>query len=484
MHFLKKSAILSLALFASAAAFAQEACVPNLVSILEQQADQRAFIRGKFARIEPQAQRAFTNLENLAARGEFNQILPENLLLGVIADEEMLVYVRNLDWLLGRLNDRGTLPADTREAVAQAARELLSGADLKVPPATVEARIAEYVAAPNARSLRRLLGDMEFDEVQTLMHGGDPLHPSPDSLVGRYLQESGAQTVIRSFSQSTEAAGPQGPQRLVIAISTASMPLYKKYFDRPELLIHTHAPNQGTLYFAHNGRAGSYANNGSFANPLVVAADDAKAVRFPSVGSIWPSILLKSTEGQRALQTFRLGSSSLGAWAQRPWDFGLDYCAKGGYTSCTHWFGNLPIGDRLVREYAFPGNVDRWVGNAVWERMPNEVQGNLEGRIQVLGNYDPNQLNIDPTNTLDALAKEKIRALVARVWKPAQGNEQLADVLGLRPHNLRGEFANPGWVAITLTGAAPQERVPFVFLSTADHRTPIAVDFPTQISAH
>jgi hypothetical protein len=484
MQLLKKSFFVFLIANFSLSALAQEACIPNLVSLLDQQADRQAFIRGKVARLEPQAQRAFTGLEALLARGEFNQLLPENLVLDVIADEEMLLYVRNLDWLLGRLNDRGTLPADTREALAQAARELLSGSDLKVPPSTVEARIAQFLQAPDARSMRRLLGDMELDEIQLLVHGGNPLNPSADSLLGRYIQETGAATLVRSFSQDATPNGPQGPQRLVLAMSAESMPVYKKYFDRPEFLIHAHAPGQGTLQFAHNGRVGTYANNQSYADPLNTLANSAtppgNATRLPSTGSVWPHIVLKSTEGQRATQVFRLGSSQHGTLAQRPWEMNNGYCAAGGYTSCTHWIGNLPLGDRQVTEYTFPGYVDTYAGNTQWAGRPGEVMGNIEGRTQELRAYDANAI----ATSYQGIDSEKFRALVSRVWKAPAGNQQLADLLGLRANNLRGEFASPGYVGVTLTGAAPAERVPFVFLSTVDHRQPIPVDFPTQMRAY
>ena len=163
--------------------------------------------------------------------------------------------------------------------------------------------------------------------------------------------------------------------------------------------------------------------------------------------------MLSTREGSRAAQYFRLGATEQQT-ALTPWNL-PGYCATGGYSSCTHWVGNIPLGDRMVWEYKFPGYVDTYASN----RVPPTA----DPRVQVLAPYD------------------SANPLARRVWK-VPGNEQLADALGLQAANLRGEFANPGWVAHSLTGSASVDRVPVVFLVVPDARAAISADFALQIN--
>src|SRR5690606_16617256 len=120
------------------------------------------------------------------------------------------------------------------------------------------------------------------------------------------------------------------------------------------------------------------------------------------------------------------------------------YCAAGGYTCCTHWIGNIPIGDKKVSSYSFPGNVDEHAGNA---------RGTGPQR-QKLKPYDyPNPL-------------------MQLVWQ-VPGNEQLADVLGVHRSKMSGELAKSGWVLHTLAGAVGRDRVPVVFYFVSNHKDEI-----------
>ncbi len=323
----------------------------------------------------------------------------------------------------------------------------------KVPAETIPARVEKFLnGTPD--SLGRVLGDMTLKEVQLLTYGKDPLNPSPQSLLGKYIAETGAQTAIKNFSlgpkrkNSTQA-------RLVVAVSEASFARYLELFKKPNFLIHVHTPQQGTLYVAQNGLHGSY---GSLTNEL----------RLPSIGTIMPHILLSSKEANRSTNFFKLGGIN-GELAQYPWELknkdDVSYCARSGYSSCTHWFGNIPLGDKTVDGYKFPGRVD--------EHADYDVP---EGRqYKKLVPYDLKFLDTE----IDA---EEAR-LVRLVWK-TPGNEQLASVLGLERKNVAGEFASPGFVAVSLTAAAPVTRVPVVFLITSDHRLEIDPNFDPQIEAY
>jgi hypothetical protein len=373
------------------------------------------------------------------AHAEIEKLLKPADVYRLLADEEMLTYIKNLDSVLKSVSE-STREISVSSKLYQALRKNLNG---KVPAHTIATRL-EDLQRGGLQSLRRALGDMTLQEVQLLVHGGNPLKPTAKSLLGRYLKETGATTVVRTFSIGPNATDPQGPQRLVVAVSNKSLPKYMEYFTSENFLTHVHAPDQGTLQVGFQGKVGTYAN----------LYED---MRSPRLGTMMINILLKSTEGQRVAQFFKLGQDQqYNLIAQWPWQL-PNYCATSGYSSCTHWVGNIPIGDKLVAEYKFPGRVDQHAYNATPDSpLP---------RIQKLNQY------------------EHPSPLVKRVWK-VPGNEQLANTLGLGPQNLAGEFANPGWVAITLTGPASTERVPVVFLMTADHKAAIAADFPLNIHAY
>ncbi|MES2767663.1 MAG: hypothetical protein V4596_00840 [Bdellovibrionota bacterium] len=319
-----------------------------------------------------------------------------------------------------------------------------------VPPSSIPRRIESFLrGAPN--SLNKVLGEMTLSEVQLLMYGSDPLNPSSDSLLGQYIALTGAKTVVKSFSLGPDKPGQFGEPRLVVAVSEASFPEYMRLFSNAHFLAHYHTPNQGTLHTVHNGRMGSY---GNLSNQLAPGIAN---------GTILPQMLLSSSEANRATNFFKLASLD-GAVAQGPWRLldkdNASYCARGGYSSCTHWFGNIPIGDKRVVGYKFPGRVDQYADRDVPEGVQYKelTPYSLEGR--------------SPQNA----------KLIEIVWK-SPGHEQLSSVLGLESNNIAGEFASPGFVAVSLTAAAPVGRVPVVFLKTPDHTQDIDPDFNPQINA-
>jgi hypothetical protein len=133
------------------------------------------------------------------------------------------------------------------------------------------------------------------------------------------------------------------------------------------------------------------------------------------------------------------------------------YSARSEWLGCTYWFGNIPLGDTRVAEYAFPARNDPEGSHPIVKRLSHYTRS-------WAGNMDSTTLNA-----------------VRRVWA-VPGHQQLADTLGVRTANLRAEFANPGWLAYTLLGSVDTSRVPVVFLIVRDETQPIDPDFATRIS--
>jgi hypothetical protein len=186
-------------------------------------------------------------------------------------------------------------------------------------------------------------------------------------------------------------------------------------------------------------------------------------MRAASEGTFIPAMILSSTEGGRMERYFTYGKDWTSFQRVRnPWE-NAEYCARGAYGSCTHWFGNIPIGDRLVTEYKLPGWVDFDPYTQPALRGPQDPSP----RIETLNPY------------ANAEADEGLREVLRY-----PGHEQLSEVMGLMPQQLGAELSNPGWVAVSVLGHAPVSRVPVVFRFTADARAPIDPNFDLQIDAH
>ncbi|MES2767660.1 MAG: hypothetical protein V4596_00825 [Bdellovibrionota bacterium] len=383
-------------------------------------------------------------LELVAQHPILGKVFKKRDILEVLLDEELSSRGESLTKLFKSLSNRKyELSESTLATILE--RHLLK----RVPEETIPERVGSFLnGAPN--SLIKVLGDMTLSEVQLLTYGKDPLKPSPESLLGQYIANTAASTVVRSFSMGPRRKS-QGEKRLVVAVSEASFAEYLRLFKNVHFLIHVHTPEQGTLHVAQNGRHGSY---GGLQN----------ALRNSSIGTIMPHILLSSTEANRVTNFFKLGALNVGGQpALRPWSLkgkdDVSYCARGGYSSCTHWFGNIPMGDKKVEGYSFPGKVDSHADRDVpkGRQYKELVPYNFEG------------------------TKDQLK-LMNLVWQ-VPGHEQLSSVLGLEHKNVSGEFASPGFVAVSLTAAAPVQRVPVVFLITKDHQAEIMPDFDPSIHA-
>jgi hypothetical protein len=385
------------------------------------------------------------------------RFFPEATVLRLVLDEERTIFAERLGELLRLLPQNSFGP---KEVEAELKRFLPGRYPSKE---SLKKRIANWQADPSsAENVRRLLGENNVKEAGLILHGGDPLKPSANSLIGRYLEETGAATVLRAFPQANPN-GRASPKRLVVAISSATFPKFKELFTERNFLFHTHGPNQGTLYIAHNGKAGSYAN----------LYDD---IREGSAGSVWPLLLMSTNEGERMEQYARLGRIN-GDMAKTPWTLkagSKPYCVMAGYNSCTHWIGEIPIGEKRVSAYTFPGNRgdDPYSSGTSLHSNP---AADAAPRTSPLNPY-----RIPSGTGLKGIDKKKLERLISRVWKPGEGNELLADVLGLKREHLEGEFANPGWVLNSFTAGATQDRVPVVFLWVDDHAVIGSNRFPLQ----
>ncbi len=333
---------------------------------------------------------------------------------------------------------------------AEWAQELRTHLRGKVPASSIEARIRNDLRDTSSfAGLKRALGEMTIEESQLHLHGGNPLAPTADSLLGRYLSETGATVGTRSFPVAP-GSSTLSESRLVVNVDATTLPVWKQIFGNEHLFGQLHGPNQGALHVAFDGRMVSWSGN-------------LGEIRMPTLDSFMPAIVLSSPEGGRLHRYFTYGKDySSFTKIRNPW-VQAEYCARGAYGSCTHWFGNLPIGDRLVTEYKFPGWVDHDPYTPVSERGVNDPSP----RIEVLNPYQ--------TAESDEALREILRY---------PGHEQFSDVIGLTRQQLGAELANPGWVAYSVLGHAPVERAPVVFRFVQDTRVPFDGNFDLKINAH
>lgn len=358
----------------------------------------------------------------------FLKLLPPKRVIPLLMNGEAPYFIEQLQVLLAhyQTSEAKSVEARLQEAVTKA----LTG---RVPATSIAPRVAQ-IASGKKQDFLRALGDMTFEETQILLHGGDPLHPSPESLIGQYLEATGAATLIRRFTQvPNDYLSPiQGPERLVIAVSESSFGEYARLLLRPELFgVHAHAlVSTNRLLFSYQHTGVEY--------------------RLPSPGYLLPQVLLKPTEAQRLKLFFDLNSYELRRGmsygeqnrAMHPWSI-PGYCQRGAYVNCTHWIGNLPLGDERSSEIELPAG--------------NEAVG-ATGIRSTLAAYESDE------------------PVLSRVWK-SPTHASLSQLLGVHEHNMRGDMASPGYVIHTLLGEAIQARVPFAVLVVPDHTVPIPPNF-------
>ena len=371
-----------------------------------------------------------------SSHAELAELIPQAEVHHLAADSAMLSYPQTLLTILLAVEKDKSKQSFSEKFTAAVTATLQN----QVPADTIAPRIKDFLAhKPN--SLVRVLGDMERSEVHELLYGKDLAHPSSESLLGQYIKETGAATLMRTFDISMENKS-QGPKRLVVSISKESFPAFIKYFSRPEFTsVFGHA------YMVQSGKINSYAHR-------------YQDYREQGAGNILPWVTLKTTEGQRLDRYFRAMSLiPNNGWnhpLMTPWDAG--YCDASAWITCTQWIGNIPIGDTMVDTWTLPGPI-------------------VDGKPVInTANGDKNS-NPPLVTTLKShtMAEQQLKEIFT-----VPGHMQFSEVIGQLHTNAAGEFANPGWVVQTLIGPTAEEFVPVVFLWADDHKAPIAKDFVPQ----
>lgn len=414
--------------------------------------------------LTPVARSAWAKFVANGISERFPELFPAEEVAKILSDDEQQFLALSLARLIDLLT-----PDVSQSTLAAKLTEFLQE-NQRVPSSQIATRVDQFMSHPSEFTRAAVLGRLSLEDTAQLLHGGNPLAPHPESLLGRYIGETQAATVVRRFPRDTNYNDLVSPERLVVAVSPQTLDAFRRLLaSRPEIFGQLHTPEQGTLLVYFLGRTGTYAS---------LSQD----FRFPTVGTMLPAILLSSTEGARLNQYFNLGTffREDSILAQHPWLTG--FCLPSGYSSCTHWIGNMPIGDRRVSQYTLPGRVDQYASNAlladpVADRAPRvsqltPFQYNFRARDNV---------TLSDGRVLDSAAKARF---LSRVWQTPDAPEQFANMLGLGEQNLAGEFANPGWVALSVLGGAPVERAPVVFVFVDNHTAPLANDFNLRIRAY
>jgi hypothetical protein len=279
-----------------------------------------------------------------------------------------------------------------------------------------------------------------FDEVARELHGGNNKQISPESRLGRYLAQSGAAIKYHRFADGTGGFGPEKP---IVAVSPDTFPLFSRLFgsEYANGFEHLHTPGQGTLLTRWMTHTFSYATLGG-------------EWRFPQVGSIGPIILLSDNEANRIEKYWALNETGSHICRAPNMIPGYGYPADAYIGNCTAWVGHIPLGDETYETVTSAGSIDQWGDGA-----------GSSPRVGTLTDY-PAIAGIDET-------------LLREVW----GNplrKRLWDILEI-PFEL-ANHTNPGWVAISLTALAKDERVPFV-VAYVENATQIPEPFESSISA-
>lgn len=389
----------------------------------------------------------------------------------LLRDEEMSAFAeilketfetardRELDYLaIGRRDPMKGLIQATADVIAEnmptyeAAERRAKGLDNANLDKT---KLMEIIGVNQEDAVRGLVGLRGIDNI------------TRESVVGEYLADAqrrglNPQTLVGTFD-SGPGKGGRGERRLFVSVDAATAELANTWFGvNRHYLAHKHDPHQGTLVMHHAGSNITYAGN---------HRDEARIIS--QVGSIVPLIVLSTSEASRTLNYFDLGNMTSSSRAKYPWSLKdqstgrkKNYCRPGGYTSCTHWVGEMPIGDRVVDTYSFPGQFD---GSASQADPRAKDQAAL--RTGPIGTYTHFDKPYDRTEKIGSTTR--VDRLTRMVWKEGKGNEQLWQMLDAKQSLTEGEFANPGWVAYTLLGPAPMQRVPVVLIMRQDASQPL-----------
>lgn len=320
--------------------------------------------------------------------------------------------------------------------------------------------------------LKAALGQLDLEGALSKLLGPGGIHDvSPDSILGEYLLAAknmgiDVQTKISRFPRGPGQDG-FGGEKWFVSVDSSTAPLLSKLLaGNPHYLYHAHTPGQTTLHLKFRGHNVSY------------AAYDYPTGFIFHAGAIEPLIVLSSEEGN-ALNNYLLLGTLERKFAKYPWGFnqgaerkeGSAYCREGGYGSCTHWVGEMPIGERWVNQYHFPGYLgdDRYLHGH--REQPKDKDPEL--RSSILPDYYDHF--ISPGEVIPLSKSDRVHRLARMVWLPGMGREQFFSLIGDNQAEglAEGEWANPGWVLYALLTRSYQARVPVVFFYRRDASLPL-----------
>jgi hypothetical protein len=366
----------------------------------------------------PSDDRALWNQYQTFYRTKRTDEIPPSEVIDLLSDDDLTTYKERFKKLLASLKKDKEL--SLRQAIeAQLVRYGFTHLE-------IANRIGQLKQAEEG-SIFRVLGDRTLEEVRVYFYGDNLQKISKNSLIGRYIAKTGAKTKLFRHNFRYADQPRKGPEKLLIAVSKDSFNEFQEILSDEHFMTVV-----GHANVIHRGK-------------IFMVGGQVNSIRAPSEGTPLPLLMLKSSEAER-MSRYLNETPLYNGWSNKlkqPWLI-EGYCAEGGFRCCTHWIGNIPIGDKRVDKYSFPG------GDGFRTRRSRGITQKLEAYIP----------------------KDKEEQRLAKIWK-VPGHEQLSDAIGVHEANVNGEMASPGWVIQTLLGATSQLRVPIVFLMTENHKKPI-----------
>ncbi len=413
---------------------------------------------------------AYNVLKNLYVPAGTGLVKP---MMALLNDEALSSFHTTLKEIATTLQKNVTLSVTSTKADFMNALVVATETELtKTMPASVAGQRAELLRDPslNKAELMKALGQLSSSESLAALIGPNGIHDvSSDSLVGRYLSLSQAAgktptTLVSEFSKGPGYEG-RGGEKLFISVDQTTLAAANAAFNsNPNLLMHNHTPGQGTLHMLYDAKDVSYS---SFGGASALTSQQ---------NTIVPMIVLSSIEASNAKNYFALGTLQK-SYAKYPWGFknqsaGADetsYCRAGGYGSCTHWIGEMSLGQKFVSDYAFPGNI----GDDPYGHPERGADGDATGALRVgpVGTYTHfRSSTVTPIGDVT-----RIDRLAHIVWTQNLGREQLWSLVGDKDGEglKNGEWANPGWVLYSFLSRTSQDRVPVVLVMRADASAPL-----------
>lgn len=370
-------------------------------------------------KIPEDKQHTFELYRKMNQTGELASVLSDNTVGFVLSNKDLPEFGNKLEKILVEMNETQKVTAADFLRIAS---RILKSED--IPKRLIDKGFKEH-HPKSIKTLYRLLGSLTIHETREMYTGyASGLKFTKSSLLGKYIQETGAFVTIRSLPRLVKSdveAHNYELEKLVVSVSAGSFKSFIKHFGKKTMFSS----------FAH----GAIIHDGKAFDVW----GKIKNLEALYVNTPMPIALLKPSEGERMSRYLNLITKYTN-WQnelKQPWRLG-EYVQKGQYTCCTNFIGNIPIGDKLVSEY----------------HLPNPT--GIKDVVPKLKSWNKTDSNSDLSN----------------VWT-VPGHEQLSSVIGQLDANIAGEFASPGWVIQTLMLTTSNERVPIVFVFSNDHTAPL-----------